>query len=58
MPKKAIFISDSSGLHWSPGGVFKQWTPDGVENLVDSGGLHWTPPEFVELGVRLRSELA
>jgi len=33
MPKKAIFISDSSG-------VFKQWTLGGVENLVDSGGLH------------------
>jgi len=45
MPKKAIFISDSSGLHWTPGGV---------ENLVDSGGLHWSPPEFVELGVRVR----
>jgi len=44
MPKKAIFISDSSGLHWSPGGVFKQWTPGGVENLV----------EFVELGVRVK----
>jgi len=45
---------DSTGLHWSPGGVFKQWTPGGVENLVDSGGLHWSPPEFVELGVSIK----
>ena len=54
MPKKAIFISDSSGLHWSPGGVFKQWTPGGVENLVDSGGLWWSPLEFVGLWIRVR----